>query len=232
MSAVPEMPLPILYQDESVLVINKPAGLPVHKGVGGGVTLTDYLDGLRFGQKHLPQLAHRLDRDTSGCLVLGRTPEALRQLGKLFAANRVQKTYWAVVLGQPPEPAGRIAAPILRVQGSSGGFGFRMAVDAAGQEAATAYRVLGRSADGAHSWLELCPETGRTHQLRVHCAHIGCPIVGDDKYGLAPRHAALMLHAYGLSLPLYPQRAPLTVTAPPPASFTALTAAFTNSRVG
>lgn len=219
MSIVPAHQLPILYQDDSVLIINKPAGLPVHKGVGGGVTLTDYLDDLRFGLKQLPQLAHRLDRDTSGCLVLGRTPEALRRLGKLFAANQVQKTYWAVVQGQPPEQTGRIVAPLLRVQGTEGGFGFRMAVDAKGQDAATTYRVLGQSADGALSWLELCPETGRTHQLRVHCAHIGCPIIGDDKYGLAPRNAALLLHAYSLSLPLYAKREPIVVTAPPPASF-------------
>lgn len=222
MSSVAAAPLPILYQDDSVLIINKPAGLPVHKGVGGGVTLTDYLDDLRFGLKQLPQLAHRLDRDTSGCLVLGRTPEALRRLGKLFAANQVQKTYWAVVQGQPPDAAGRIDAPLLRVQGTSGGFGFRVAVDATGQDAMTAYRVLGQGADGAYSWLELSPATGRTHQLRVHCAHIGCPIIGDDKYGLAPRNAGLMLHAYALSLPLYSKRDPIAVTAPPPAAFAAL----------
>lgn len=230
MSIVPAHQLPILFQDDSVLIINKPAGLPVHKGVGGGVTLTDYLDDLRFGLKALPQLAHRLDRDTSGCLVLGRTPEALRRLGKLFATNQVQKIYWAVVQGQPPEQSGRIVAPLLRVQGTEGGFGFRMAVDAAGQEAATVYHVLGRSADGATSWLELCPETGRTHQLRVHCAHIGCPIVGDDKYGLAPRHAALLLHAYSLSLPLYAKRDPIVVTAPPPAYFSEQIAAFTKAQ--
>lgn len=229
MRIVPAHQLPILYQDDSVLIINKPAGLPVHKGVGGGVTLTDYLDDLRFGLKPLPQLAHRLDRDTSGCLVLGRTPEALRRLGKLFAANQVQKIYWAVVQGQPPEQTGRIVAPLLRVQGTEGGFGFRMAVDAAGQDAATTYRVLGQSAEGALSWLALSPETGRTHQLRVHCAHIGCPIIGDDKYGLAPRNAALLLHAYSLSLPLYAKRDPITVTAPPPTYFSEQIAAFTKA---
>ena len=230
MSIVPADHLQILFQDDSVLIINKPAGLPVHKGVGGGVTLTDYLDDLRFGLKQLPQLAHRLDRDTSGCLVLGRTPEALRRLGKLFAANQVQKPYWAVVQEQPPEQTGRVVAPLLRVQGTLGGFGFRMAVDAKGQDAATTYRVLGQSADGAYSWLTLSPETGRTHQLRVHCAHIGCPIVGDDKYGLAPRNAALLLHAYSLSLPLYAKRDPIVVTALPPAYFSEKIAAFTKAQ--
>ncbi len=208
----------VLYEDDDVLILNKPPGLAVHGGSGVPYGLIELA---RASWAHLPglELAHRLDRDTSGCLVLGRTAEALRQLGKLFAASQVQKTYWALVQGQPPESTGRIVAPILRVQGNRGGFGFRMAVDAAGQDAVTTYRVLGHSADDAYSWLELSPETGRTHQLRVHCAHMGCPIIGDDKYGLAPRYAALLLHAYGLSLPLYPKRAPIVVTAPPPTPF-------------
>ncbi len=209
----------LLYRDALMLVLNKPSGLPVHKGPGGGVTLTDHLDALRFGLPKLPQLAHRLDRDTSGCLVLGRHAEALRRLGKLFAQNRAKKTYWALVRGAPPDPQGRMTAPLLRQQGTTGGFGFRMVVDAAGQEAATDYRLLG-SKDGI-SWLELKPQTGRTHQLRVHCAHLGCPIIGDTKYGHPPYDLPLMLHARQVVLPLYPKKPPVSVTAPPPTAMQA-----------
>jgi tRNA pseudouridine32 synthase/23S rRNA pseudouridine746 synthase len=168
----------VLYRDGLVLVIDKPAGIAVHPGPGGGPDLESRFDQLRFGLPHPPALAHRLDRDTSGCLVLGRHPKALRRLGALFASGKVEKVYWAVVQGQPRDNEGRIETGLKKL---SRGSGWRMVVDSGGSRAVTDYRLLG-SADG-RAWLELRPRTGRTHQLRVHCAALGCPVVGDPVYG-------------------------------------------------
>src|SRR3954467_10329563 len=147
----------VLYRDGLVLVIDKPAGIPVHAGPGGGPNLEHWSPLLRFGLARPPGLAHRLDRDTSGCLALGRHPKALRRLGRLFAEGKVEKVYWAVVAGAPPVPEGRIENRLLK---QTRGTGWRMIVDAAGQEAVTEYRVLGSA--GGRSWLELRPRTGRT----------------------------------------------------------------------
>src|SRR5919198_2129194 len=137
----------LLYRDGLILIVDKPAGLRVHAGPGGGDTLERHLDALRFGLPKPPALAHRLDRDTSGCLVLGRHRKALAKLGRLFAAGLVEKTYWAVVVGAPPEPAGRIELPLRKVTRKTAGW--KMTVDPVdGQAAVTDYRVLGRSADG------------------------------------------------------------------------------------
>jgi tRNA pseudouridine32 synthase/23S rRNA pseudouridine746 synthase/23S rRNA pseudouridine1911/1915/1917 synthase len=200
----------VLYRDGLMLVIDKPAGVPVHSGPAGGPHLEHWFPLLRFGLKRPPALAHRLDRDTSGCLVLGRHPKALRRLGILFAAGAVEKTYWAIVAGVPAEPEGRIAAPLRK---ESRGTGWRVVVDPDGQRAVTDYRVL--AAAGGRAWLELAPRTGRTHQIRVHCAALGCPVVGDPAYG-GPAEAPLQLHARAVSIPLYPDRPPVVVTAPPP----------------
>ena len=200
-----------------MLILDKPAGLPVHRGPRGGPSLEDWLPHLRFGKRHLPQPAHRLDADTAGCLVLGRTKPALAALGALFATpGAVAKTYWAVVHGAPPEAEGEIAAPLLKR--STPREGWRMMVDPAGQPAATRWRVLGRGP--GMSWLELLPRTGRTHQLRVHCAHLGCPILGDARYGGGA--GALHLLARSLVLPLDP---PVTATAPVPPHMRAALAA-------
>src|SRR5688572_339740 len=168
----------ILYRDALMLIIDKPAGLAVHPGPKGGPNLEDLLDGLRFGLPRRPELAHRLDRDTSGCLVLGRHHRALRRLGRLFTAGRVEKIYWAVVEGAPPAEAGRIDLPLGRRNQERGWW---MKVDPEGRPSITDYRVLGR--DGALTMLELRPLTGRTHQLRVHLAALGCPVLGDPIYG-------------------------------------------------
>jgi RluA family pseudouridine synthase len=201
----------VLYRDGLVLVIDKPAGIAVHPGPGGGPDLESGFDRLRFGLPHPPALAHRLDRDTSGCLVLGRHPKALRRLGALFAAGRVEKVYWAVVEGRPTEPDGRIETGLKKL---SRGTGWRMVIDPGGQTAITDYRLLG-AADG-RSWLELRPRTGRTHQLRVHCAALGCPVVGDGVYGRAAPIETLPLYARSIMLPLYATRPPLEITAPVP----------------
>jgi tRNA pseudouridine32 synthase/23S rRNA pseudouridine746 synthase len=200
----------VLYRDGLILVIDKPAGLPVHRGPKGGPNLAELLDGLRFGLPQRPELAHRLDKDTSGCLVLGRHRQALQRLGRLFAEGRVDKTYWAVVEGAPPAGQGRIELALARR--SDDPRSWWMKVDPAGQPAVTLYRTLGRS--DALSWLELIPLTGRTHQLRVHLAALGCPILGDAVYGRRPARAPLHLHARRVALPLYPRRPPLEVTAP------------------
>lgn len=189
----------ILLLRDDLMVLDKPAGLPVHRGPRGGASLEDWLEPLRMGRRHAPQPAHRLDADTAGCLALGRTKPALAALGRIFAAGLAGKTYWAVVAGGPAADAGRIALPLLKV--SSVAQGWRMVPDAAGQAAATGWRVLGRG-DGL-AWLELRPETGRTHQLRVHCAAAGWPILGDPLYG-AGGAGGLHLLARRLVLPLDP----------------------------
>jgi tRNA pseudouridine32 synthase/23S rRNA pseudouridine746 synthase/23S rRNA pseudouridine1911/1915/1917 synthase len=199
----------VLYRDGLVLVINKPAGIPVHGGPRGGPDLEAEFDALRFGLRRPPALAHRLDRDTSGCLVLGRHPKALRRLGALFAAGDVEKIYWAVVTGAPAEREGVVDRPLKKEARRTG---WRMEIDAGGQRAVTEYRVLGSA--GGQSWLELRPKTGRTHQIRVHCAALGCPVVGDPTYG-GPA-GTLQLHARAISIPLYPARPAIQVTAPVP----------------
>jgi tRNA pseudouridine32 synthase/23S rRNA pseudouridine746 synthase len=205
----------VLYRDGLVLVIDKPAGIPVHAGPGGGPNLEHWFPLLRFGLPRPPALAHRLDRDTSGCLVLGRHAKALRRLGRLFAEGLVEKVYWAVVAGVPAEPEGRIEVALSKQP--RGTVGWRMVADPAGQRAVTDYRVLvaADGPSGGRAWLELRPRTGRTHQIRVHCAALGCPVVGDPTYG-GPGGDTLQLHARSISLPLYPAKPPIAVTAPVP----------------
>ena len=210
----------ILLQTDNVLVIDKPAGMPVHAGPRGAPSLEDHLPELQQGKRHLPQPAHRLDTDTAGCLVLGRTKPALAELGELFAKGRARKTYWAIVAGEPKAQSGRIDGPLRKT--SSAASGWRMEVHPAGQPALTRWRVRGR-APGL-TWLELRPETGRTHQLRVHCASQGWPILGDPFYGtpVPPGFlGGLHLLARAIALPLSP---PLEATAPVP---DALRPAFT-----
>jgi tRNA pseudouridine32 synthase/23S rRNA pseudouridine746 synthase len=248
-----EMQARVLYRDALMLVIDKPAGFAVHRGPKGGASLEDYFDALRFGLPRPPALAHRLDRDTSGCLVLGRHRKALAHLGALFKHARVRKIYWAVVEGGPETDEGRIELPLGRLDATRGWW---MKPDPKGQPAVTTWRVLGRaslnpSPEGGGSprsggvgasvsvaktppgafgatlpfqgrdkrtWLALEPLTGRTHQLRVHCAAMGWPIVGDAIYGSAPRSGGppLHLHAREVTVPLYPKREPVRVVAPVP----------------
>ena len=211
---LPDIGARLLYRDALLLVIDKPAGLPVHPGPKGGETLTDHLDALRFGLPRRPEAVHRLDRDTSGCLALGRHAKALARLGKLFAGSSVEKTYWAVVEGGPQAESGRVDLPLARR--SPDPRSWWMKADPAGDPALTHWRVLGRDPGTGRAWLELKPVTGRTHQLRVHCAESGWPILGDPIYGSGARGAALHLHARALAMPLYPKRDPVRAEAPAP----------------
>jgi tRNA pseudouridine32 synthase / 23S rRNA pseudouridine746 synthase len=208
-----EMVSRLLYRDALMLVIDKPAGFAVHRGPKGGESLEDHFDALRFGLPRRPALAHRLDRETSGCLVLGRHRKALAQLGRLFKSGAVEKTYWAVVEGRPDAAEGVIELPLGRLDATRGWW---MKHDPKGQPAVTKWRVLGEGK--IVTWLALEPVTGRTHQLRVHCAAMGFPIVGDTIYGDAPRIGGPVLHLYAreVVVPLYKNRAPIRVVAPVP----------------
>jgi tRNA pseudouridine32 synthase/23S rRNA pseudouridine746 synthase len=206
----------VLYRDGLILVIDKPHGIAVHRGPKGGASLEDDFEHLRFGLPRKPALAHRLDRETSGCLVLGRHHKALEKLGKLFKAGRVAKTYWAVVEGGPEATEGFIDKPLGRRDPTRGWW---MKVDAQGQPAQTRWRALGRGVLGGKrlAWLEMAPLTGRTHQLRVHAASEGWPILGDSIYGARPLDGPrLHLHARRVEIPLKNGAPPIVVEAPPP----------------
>jgi tRNA pseudouridine32 synthase / 23S rRNA pseudouridine746 synthase len=209
----------VLYRDGSILVIDKPAGLAVHPGPSTAESLERYLPALRFGIREVPRLVHRLDRDTSGCLVLARHARGASKLGRLFSSTAVKKTYWAIVEGKSVAAEGVIDRPLKKVTSKEG---WRMVPDAAGQRALTRYRVLG-AGDGL-TWLELAPETGRTHQLRVHCASEGFPVLGDPVYGRGAPGTPLHLHARSVTIPLGGERAPITLIAEPPAHMIALLA--------
>jgi tRNA pseudouridine32 synthase/23S rRNA pseudouridine746 synthase len=161
----------VLHRDGLMLVIDKPAGLPVHRGPKGGANLEASFDALRFGLPRPPVLAHRLDKDTSGCLVLGRHRKATASLGLLFKHGKIGKTYWAVVEGGPAEDEGIIDLPLGRLNAERGWW---QKPDPDGQKAITNWKVMGRN--HGLTWLAMEPVTGRTHQLRVHCAAQGWPI--------------------------------------------------------
>jgi tRNA pseudouridine32 synthase/23S rRNA pseudouridine746 synthase len=213
-----EMLSRLLYRDGLMLVVDKPAGLPVHRGPKGGDNLEDHFEALRFGLPRPPALAHRLDRDTSGCLVLGRHRKALERLGKLFSGGRIKKTYWAVVEGAPDVEGGHIDMALGRLDSTRGWW---MRPDPLGQPAQTSWRVRGRGHDAEGrdlTFLELSPHTGRTHQLRVHCQAMGWPILGDPVYGHGQREGAppLHLHARAIVIPMRDGKAEIAVEAPVP----------------
>jgi tRNA pseudouridine32 synthase/23S rRNA pseudouridine746 synthase len=194
-----------LFQDKRFIVINKPAGLPVHATRGGGPNVEAFFP-LWSKAKSGPWLAHRLDRDTAGCLVIALKKSALVAAQALLANGGVTKTYWAIVTGTPDQSEGEID---VKLEKSTTGKNWKMTASAGGSPAQTSWRHLGSA--GAKTWLELQPHTGRTHQIRAHCAAIGHPIIGDSVYGGGG--GALCLLARAILLPLDP---PVRAIAPVP----------------
>lgn len=210
----------VLYRDDDVIAIDKPAGLAVQGGSGTEHHLDMMLDALRFDAAERPRLVHRLDRDTSGVLLLARSPAAAAKLGTAFRDKSARKIYWAVVVGAPHPRRGTIDMPLSKQAGARGE---RVAFDEdEGKRAVTHYATI-ENAQKKAAWLALWPVTGRTHQLRVHCAAaLGTPVLGDGKYGGAGAHLAgvahnrqLHLHARSIAIP-HPDGGVLRVEAPLP----------------
>lgn len=206
----------ILYEDADVIALNKPHGLAVQGGTGT-VRHIDGMLGVLTKEGERPRLVHRLDRDTSGVLLLARTAPVARALGAAFKGRDVEKLYWGLVAGVPSVREGVVTAPLAK-QAMQGGERMAAVEKGAGAKARTRFRIIDRAGTKA-AWLALAPETGRTHQVRVHCAILGTPLAGDGKYGhgqgaLANLPKKLHLHAARLSVPLNGRR--LTISAPPP----------------
>lgn len=208
----------VIHADDAVLVLNKPAGLAVQGGTGIRQSLDDLMRRVEAATGERLRLTHRLDRDTSGVIVLARTAAAARHLTAAFRSRRARKLYWAVTVGAPPAASGRIERPVAKLPGPAGE---RMVVDEAGQPAVTLYRIIERARREAAA-VALRPITGRTHQLRVHLADLGTPILGDGKYGGKAAFLVglgvsrkLHLHARAIVVP-HPDGGDLAVTAPLP----------------
>ncbi len=204
-------PFPILFDSRDVVIIDKPAGLAVHPGPKTPDSLEDHLPALANGG-FVPVAAHRLDRDTSGCLAVARTRRGAKWLSAAFEERKVEKVYLAILLSLPATAEGVVDAPLIKV--SSAEAGWRMVVRRDGKAARTHWRVL----DPVTQIVELHPETGRTHQIRVHAAHIGCPIAGDPVYGDGA--GSMRLHARALVITL-PDGQRLAASCDPPADWPA-----------
>lgn len=212
-----------LYEDQKVLVLNKPAGLAVQGGSGVARHVDGMLEALRNKKGEKPRLVHRLDRDTSGVLAIAKTRGAAQKLTEAFRKRETEKIYWALVKGTPPRREGQISTWLAKEQTPDGD---RMRVVRHGEtgadHAVSRYRII-ETAGQRLTWLELQPETGRTHQLRIHTLHMKCPIIGDPKYfeddpnwefpgGIQKK---LHLHARRLRIP-HPGQGWIDVTAPLP----------------
>lgn len=195
--AAAELKERIIHRDDHLIVLDKPAGLAVQGGSRISSHVDALLDGLRFGSKERPKLVHRLDKDTSGVLLIGRTAKAAASLTAAFRGHETRKLYWALVEGVARPREGTIDLPLEKLPGPGGD---RVNVVDQGRNAETRYRTVDVAQPEA-SWLALEPVTGRTHQLRVHCAAIGHPIVGDGKYG--SRDTTLNNDAIGRRLHLH-----------------------------
>lgn len=209
----------ILFLDGEALVVDKPEGLPVDPPRDGSLSLENHLDSLRFGFKRWPLAVHRLDRDTSGCLLLARNPKAAKRFTQAFEARQVEKSYLAVLDGVPEAQAGIIDMPLAKT--STAETGWRMGPGKGGKPAITHWALL--AARDGRALVRFTPETGRTHQLRAHALHgLGLGILGDPVYRTAgpdPRwQGGMLLHARSLSLPRA-NKAPAAALAPIPESF-------------
>jgi tRNA pseudouridine32 synthase/23S rRNA pseudouridine746 synthase len=204
----------VLFLDGEAIIVDKPSGLPVDPPRDGSLSLENHLQALMFGFKRWPTAVHRLDRDTSGCLLLARNPKAHARFQQAFEAKDVVKHYLAVVEGVPEAKSGVINLPLAKR--SSAEAGWRMVVDTKkGKTAVTAWEVVAEHEGRA--LIRFIPETGRTHQIRVHAAEgLGFPIVGDPVYGKAD--APMLLHSAFLSIPR-DGKPPVEATAPLPENF-------------
>lgn len=213
------MELDILFEDAEALVIDKPRGLPLDRPRAGGECLDDHLDTLKLGFQRSPAPVHRLDRDTSGCLLLARNPKALKRFAAAFEERVVEKRYLGIVAGELAQEEGTIALSLSKV--STARDGWRMIPARKGKPAVTHWRKL--AARNGLTLVEFRPETGRTHQIRVHAASgLGTPLLGDPVYGDSKGAPRTMLHAAGLTVPRGGQKEPIVATAPLPADFAAL----------
>lgn len=210
--------IPILFEDGEALVIDKPAGLPIERPRRGGGSLEDHFEALKLGFQRAPVPVHRIDTDTSGCLLLARNPKSLKRFAKCFEDRVVEKRYLGVLSGVPADSEGTIELSLSKI--SSAEKGWRMIAARKGKPSITHWRVL-HEIDG-RALLEFRPETGRTHQIRVHCqAGLGMPLLGDPVYGDGKGAPRTMLHAAALSVPR-DGKPPVAATAPLPRDFTAL----------
>src|SRR6185437_15006189 len=191
------MDIPILYEDGEALVIDKPGGLPMDRPRKGGDSLDNHLDDLRLGFQRAPVPVHRLDSDTSGCLLLARNPKALKRFAAAFEAREVTKRYLGILAGVPQLKEGTVELALSKI--SSAEKGWRMIPAKKGKPALTEWRVLAETEGRA--LVEFRPVTGRTHQLRVHAASgIGIPLLGDPVYGDGKGAWRTMLHAVALEV--------------------------------
>jgi tRNA pseudouridine32 synthase/23S rRNA pseudouridine746 synthase len=210
--------IPILFEDGEALVVDKPGGLPMDRPRAGGPSLEDQLDGLRLGFQRPPVPVHRLDADTSGCLLLARNPKALKRFAAAFEAREVTKRYLGILAGIPQRKEGTVELALSKI--SSAAEGWRMIPAKKGKPALTEWQVVAES-DG-RALIEFRPVTGRTHQLRVHAASgIGIPLLGDPVYGDGKGAWRTMLHAVALAVQR-DSKPPIAATAPWPAEFATL----------
>lgn len=211
----------VIYQNKDLIALNKPPGIACQ----GGTKTTRHIDGLLGGlagpKDETPRLVHRLDKDTSGVLILARSRAAAAILGRVLQKREVEKIYWALVVGVPQLPKGRVDLPLIK-DGGKGEEAVRIAhrTEEGAKHAASLYQIVDRAAQKL-AWLAMKPVTGRTHQLRVHAVAMGHPIVGDGKYGgerafpdgdIPPQ---LHLHARSITIP-GTDGTPLTIEAPLP----------------
>lgn len=210
--------IPILFEDGEALVIDKPAGLPIERPRAGGRSLENHLDALRLGFQRAPVPVHRIDTDTSGCLLLARNPKALKRFNAAFEARAVEKVYLGIVAGPVAGDEGTINLSLAKI--SSAEQGWRMIAAKKGKPSVTHWRKLAER--NGLTLVEFRPETGRTHQIRIHAEHgLGHALAGDPVYGTGQGAPRTMLHARALTV-TREGKPPIMATAPLPADFAAL----------
>ena len=208
----------IVYEDGEALVIDKPGGLPIDRPRRGGPALEDHYETLKLGFQRPPMPVHRLDTDTSGCLLLARNPKALKRFARSFEERAVAKRYLGILAGIPQDSEGTVELSLSKI--SSAEKGWRMIPARQGKPSLTHWRMVGEH-DG-RALVEFTPETGRTHQIRVHAASgIGIPLLGDPVYGKKQGAPRTMLHAAALRMPRENKTA-IEAAAPLPPDFHAL----------